>query len=144
MLAAWTVWAGDGWWNLGALFSRGDWSGPAVRWMAVAAVLGVCLLWPMVRLGQLHTTDGRDLSERSIASPRDRRIRQLAFALRDWLALSLVFVVVSWPMWFLGHWQRDQAAWLAAAIASWGLLVGMIVAVGRYTELRAGTGRSLE
>jgi len=133
MLAAWLLWAGDGWYHIRRIFSRGDWAGPAVRWMAVAAMLGVCLLWPVVRLGQLHPLDAQHLPTPLRGIPRDRRIRQLVFAMRDWLGLSLVFMFVCWPLWYLGHWQRDQTAWIAAAIASWGLLIGMIVAVGRWS-----------
>ena len=93
---------------------------PAVRLMIFAAALGMLLLWPALRLSQ------------ALAQVRRRRARPAIYAavLWDWTCLCLVLQVVIWPLYFSASWALSQAIWLDVVLLSWGLIVGLLIAVG--------------
>lgn len=93
---------------------------PAVRLMVFAAALGMLLLWPALRLSQ------------SLTQPRPRRRQGGVYAaiLWDWTCLSLVLQVVIWPLYFSASWGLSQAIWLDVVLLSWGLIVGLLIAIG--------------
>jgi len=85
---------------------------PAVAALLEMTALGVCALWPMVRLSQ--------------AAPSS----PLGSAWADLLVLVVPAQGVIWPMVVQAQWPLSVGAGLAALLASWGALVGSIVAAG--------------
>ena len=93
---------------------------PAARWMVFAAMAGMMLLWPLLRLSQAP------------APAEEGRAAALAArqALKDWLSLNLVFQAVAWPLQLTAGWRLSQTAWLSGAMAAWTLLSAALVAWG--------------
>ncbi len=95
---------------------------PAVRWMLMSAVVGMVLVWPVLRLAW---AEGRHPAARAIS---------------DLVVLVLVFQVVIWPLRMLVDWTTAQAVMINLAIAVWALPIGLWVCLG----LRSGpTGRTV-
>jgi len=80
--------------------------------MITMIALGSTLLWPLVRLSQ--------------ASPD----RPVSATLADMFVLLAPMQIVIWPLPLLTHWPLEIIASLAALLASWTLLIGVIVARG--------------
>jgi hypothetical protein len=87
--------------------------GPAARVMLVAVAVGMIVLWPMTRLSQ--------------ASPRNHPVVS-SFA--DLLVVQAPVQIVVWPLMVLANWPQDIVVGLAAMFATWGVLVGGLVALG--------------
>lgn len=85
---------------------------PAVAALLEMTALGVCALWPMVRLSQ--------------AAPSS----PVGAALVDLFVLVVPAQGALWPMVALAQWPISVGAGLAALLVSWGALVGSIVAAG--------------
>jgi len=90
----------------------------AVRGMVFACALGVMVLWPAFRLSQDMGVGRRGGSG------------GLYRVLLDWWSVVLLLQAVLWPLRMAGGWGVWQTVYLSGAIAGWGLLVGIIVAVG--------------
>lgn len=97
---------------------------PAVRWMIFAAMIGLMVIWPVLRLS--HDTLGSQarVPERAFESVTSGQI------MADWLSMMLVFQAVLWPLRISSNWSLEQCGWLDAAVASWSLLIGAVVAFG--------------
>jgi hypothetical protein len=111
LILAWCLWL-MGVWAL--LFLTIGWSPLAYRWMVFAAIIGLMGLWPAARLAQDHRGPGSRL-----------------IVLVDWICLLLVFQAVLWPMRIVARWSWEQTLLVDAAVASWSLLTGLLIAWGR-------------
>ncbi len=118
LVLAWCLWL-IGVWAL--LLLRLGFEGPALRWMAMAAVIGLMGLWPAARLSQDQGDAGKLHGAKFSGG----------VVLLDWLCLNLVFQAVLWPMRMASGWSWAQALWLDAAVAAWSLLTGVLIAWGR-------------
>ncbi len=94
----------------------------AARVLVFACMIGMSLLWPMLRLSQ-HTAAGR-----TGRGPGAWRL------LLDWFCLVLVLQATIWPLRLVAGWHVSQVAWLVAAIGAWGLLAGAVAAVGQRSR----------
>lgn len=97
---------------------------PAVRWMVYAAMAGMLLVWPVVRLSQ--ATGGRGA---------------LGATLVEWVCLNAVFQSVVWPLQLIAGWGLAQTAWLDGAMLAWSLLIGLLIAWGR--RVNRGAARTV-
>lgn len=88
---------------------------PAVRWLLLAAILGVHLIWPAWRLAQA------------------RPVRPLAQTWLDMLCLALVFQITIWPLRLLVEWTFWQATLINLATCLWLLPVGLCIYLGIRT-----------
>ncbi|MEM1098354.1 MAG: hypothetical protein AAGH92_06145 [Planctomycetota bacterium] len=111
LVLAWCLWL-IGVWSL--LLVTIGWSPLAYRWMTFAAIIGLMGLWPAARLSQDHRGPGA---------------RTIVFV--DWVCMLLVFQAVLWPMQFVAKWSLEQTLTINAAVASWSLLTGLLIAWGR-------------
>lgn len=111
MVLAWCLWL-IGVWTL--LLVTIGWSPLAYRWMVFAAVIGLMGLWPAARLSQDHRGPGA---------------RTIVFV--DWVCMLVVFQAVLWPMRIIARWSLEQTLMVNAAVASWSLLTGLLIAWGR-------------
>lgn len=93
---------------------------PAVQTLFIMVSLGVCALWPMVRLSQLP--------------PRSPATAALA----DLLIVLVPTQGVLWPMIWLSAWPWEIGWGLAALFTSWTALVGALIAVGTAFASRSG------
>lgn len=128
------LWVG---WLLGnlALARTGESTMPAVRWLILAAGLGATLLWPAFRLSSALAPPAPDAT-------LDEQTRPASAVLFDWLCLMLILQIFVWPMRITQAtpWSQDQTAWVLAALGSWSLLFGAVVALGaRSTHGRSRT-----
>ncbi len=121
LVLAWCLWL-IGVWAL--LLVTIGWSPLAYRWMIFAAFIGLMGLWPAARLSQDHRGPGA----RTII-------------LVDWLCMLLVFQAVLWPMRIVARWSLEQTLMVNAAVASWALLTGLLIAWGR--SFGTGTFRTI-
>lgn len=119
LILFWVLWLLGSW---GATFGV-DPQGPVQRWMIFSAVVGLMVLWPVLRLSQ----DGPD-HEGAPAGVLGR-------VLLDWISLNLVMQTVIWPLHMIGGWSFPQTLWLDAALASWSLLTGVFIAAGCRSSL---------
>lgn len=94
---------------------------PAARAMFAMAAIGLCVLWPMVRLSQ--------------AAPS----RPLRAVWLDIASLILPAQAIVWPTKLLTGWSWEVLAGCAAAQASWTVLVGAMIG----TALRGGAARPI-
>ena len=127
-MLGWCLWL-IGSWGLvlahhGLVGAAGAGAGPVHRWMSFMALVGLCAVWPAVRLSQEARNawggpTGGGLPRRDI--------------LADWFTLNLVFQAVLWPMAFVSRWSVPQALLLGGTLAAWSLLAGLITAWGRTT-----------
>lgn len=118
----------------------------AVRWVVFSAVFGLMAVWPALRLSQQLPwrhhggRGGRPHVARSAgalgrhelsASPSMRVLGTLL----DWVCLVSVFQVVVWPLMLVGRWSAQQTLWLDLTVASWSLLTGVLVGLGRVLPM---------
>ncbi len=98
---------------------------PAARLMILIVMLGMCVLWPMLRLSQQH--------------PRGNHVW---FALRDALVLFVPLQAVLWPhiSTVLAHWPIPVVATLTLLSASWLLLLAGVLALAMSSVARSGGG----
>lgn len=82
------------------------------RAMVIVVVVGVCILWPMVRLSQ--------------ASPERPRKSTLI----DLMILLVPIQAVVWPMPLLSGWTWIVTVGIVLMLFGWGLLIGGLVARG--------------
>lgn len=122
LMLAWSLWLLGSW----VISLRLDSTLPAVRWMIFASLFGLMLLWPAFRLSQdcLIEPDNS-----AYATGKSRTILPKHIFL-DWLRLNLIFQSVVWPLQVTARWWVAQTALLDAAVASWTLMVSVIVAWG--------------
>ncbi|MEM7576624.1 MAG: hypothetical protein AAF328_04030 [Planctomycetota bacterium] len=111
LLLGWCLWLIGVW---GLLLVTIGWSPLAYRWMTFAAIIGLMGLWPAARLSQDHRGPGA---------------RTIVFV--DWVCMLLVFQAVLWPMRIVATWSLEQTLMVNAAVASWSLLTGLLIAWGR-------------
>ena len=127
LMLGWCIWLMGTWIVL--YFTMG-WAGQAFRVMVFAGLIGMMGLWPAVRLSQVDRPTG----ERDGESEAGWWAGACRRTLLDWLCLNLVWQAVVWPLRVAGDWGLWQAAWVAAAVAAWSLLTGLIIAWGRGTD----------
>jgi len=98
---------------------------PAARTMLMIVMLGLCVLWPMVRLSQQH--------------PSGSFVR---FLLRDALVLFLPLQAVLWPHVapILAHWPIPVVGHLVLLCAAWVLLLSGMQALALGSINRNGAG----
>ncbi len=94
--------------------------------MPYAVLLGLVVLWPMLRLSQLRPEEQRQSS------------RGPAWVLGEWLCLSLVVQAVVWPLMLNAGWGVVQVLWLDLLFVTWGLVAALVIAVGE----RVATARA--
>ncbi len=94
----------------------------SARLLIVLMAVGLCALWPMVRLSQ--------------ASPRKPALA----AIVDLIALLLPLAAVLWPVTWLGRWDWRVTAGLLAMLSAWGLVMAAVVAMG--TRRASGWSRT--
>ncbi len=99
--------------------------------MPFAAVVGLIILWPMLRLSQWDAP-AASLNPPARAGWRTRRGG--GFILFEWLCLNVVFQAVVWPLMLNARWTIAQTFWLDIAVAGWSLLAALIIAWGRLFE----------
>ena len=124
IVLGWCLWLIGGWGMILAGGGSVPGSGPVHQWMSLMALVGLCAVWPAVRLSE----EARDAWGRPSDAGLSRRV-----ILVDWLALQLVFQAVLWPMAFVGRWSVEQALLLGGTLAAWSLLAGLITAWGRVS-----------
>lgn len=105
----WCLWLLGSW----CVAMRVDAVLPATRLMLFASIIGIMFAWPALRLGQHF--------DRAVVAQQ---------VLWDWLCLNIVFQTVIWPLQVTAGWTLSQALWIDAAIASWSLLTGVVLAAG--------------
>ena len=144
LMLGWCLWLIGTWllmvWRIGFF-------APVHRWMVLAAAVGLLGVWPAVRLSERGLDDESArrvwqdrMRRRNGHAPADRRRRDARrgglwvgtrwAVFTDWLLLNLVFQAVLWPMGFAARWSLEQVLWIDAAVASWSLLTGVVVAWG--------------
>ncbi len=98
---------------------------PAARLMIVIVMVGVCVLWPMLRLSQRHPAGGH-----------------VWFYLRDVIVLFLPLQAVLWPhvSTVLAHWPVAVIATLTLLFAAWLLLLAGVLAMASSSISRAEHG----
>ena len=124
IVLGWCLWLIGGWGMILAGGGSVPGTGPVHQWMSLMALVGLCAVWPAVRLSE----EARDAWGRPSAAGLPRRV-----ILVDWFALQLVFQAVLWPMAFVGRWSVEQALLLGGTLAAWSLLAGLITAWGRVS-----------
>ena len=122
MVLAWCLWLLGAW---AVTLSRGDSSGPSVRWMVLSAMAGMMLLWPAFRLSQDYRVQQGYGSAAHDKGPMP--IGRLFF---DWVSLNFVFQAVIWPLQITAGWRLTQTLLLDGAMASWSLLMALLIAWG--------------
>lgn len=85
---------------------------PAGRMMVELVILGVCVLWPAVRLSQALPLSGG-----------------IAASARDLVVLLVPAQALLWPQVWLARWPPEVVVALAALLLVWGLLVGGVLAM---------------
>jgi hypothetical protein len=128
MVLGWCLWLLGSW---GVLYPT---YGPvwAVRGMILAALIGLMVIWPLVRLSE------SPLQWHDRAAPRWLTTTGV---LVEWLSLIAVFQAVVWPLRVTGDWGLAQTLWLDGAVVSWTLITAAMVALG--VAMPGGAGRSL-
>ena len=111
----WCIWLLANW----VLARPDEATPPAVRWMLLAIVLGLMLLWPAWQLSLAP-----DL--RRPARPIGEQLRVLTQV----LGLLLILQLVLWPLRLTAGWTIEQTLWLGGGLSGWMLLTGLITAWG--------------
>lgn len=134
LLVGWCLWLLGAW---VVLWVVGGWTVPALRSMIFASTVGLLGLWPAVRLSQM-TRRYPAIAPGGMPETGDVTAREWGRAcggtLIDWVCLNLVFQIVLWPLQLAAGWQTVQTIWLAATVAAWSLLTGLLIAWGRGTD----------
>jgi len=120
LLLGWCIWLLGSW-----LVTMPYGPAAAVRWMMLAVMIGLMLLWPMLRLSL----------DQSGRYPRG--MGPLAIAL-DWVGLALIVQAVIWPFIVTARWSLTQALWMNGAVLSWSLLIAALLAWGVGTTRAFG------
>ncbi len=81
------------------------------RLMLLVLVLGVCVLWPMVRLSQATARSGG-----------------MSVVVRDLVVLLVPAQALIWPQVWLSAWSLEVVVALCVLLAVWGVLVGGLLA----------------
>ena len=127
----WCLWLLGTWGVIGMT----GWTGPAPRWMLLSSMLGIMLLWPMIRLSQSARPASEPLAPvRPGPNRRPRAVLAVMLVLQDWLCLNLVIHAVFWPLRLSTRWSIELTLWLVAAAAAWSLLTGLVLAWGRLRD----------
>lgn len=126
MVLLWCLWLLGSW-------AVVRWQAPPMaleRWMLLAAVVGLMVAWPAVRLSQRRLPVGRLGRRPGVVASRLRRQWQLMDLAVEWLCLALVFQAVVWPLSFVAHWGLSQTLWMNAAMLAWSFAAAALVAWG--------------
>ena len=86
---------------------------PAVRWMIFACLVGLTVIWPLLRLSET--------AERAPIGP----------VARDAIELALLWQLAIWPLWLSAEWPLTACLWLNGTLTAWTLLAGAVAAAGR-------------
>lgn len=94
---------------------------PAATRMVLATMLGLCLLWPAIRLAQ---------------RPSERPVRHV---LRDMFVLLVPAQAVIWPhaMGVLAGWSIEVLGAICVAFVAWSLVIGGVIALADTRAVRA-------
>jgi hypothetical protein len=109
-----------------------DSSLPAIRYMIFSAMLGMLLVWPMLRLSQEHPkVYVRKAGKPSIMGDLESGSPMTPGAVfSDWFSLNMLFLCVAWILRMSAGWSVSQTAWMSIAMASWSLIVGALLIFG--------------
>ncbi len=126
LVLGWCLWLLGSW----AVLLPMEGAAWAVRGMIVSGLVGMMLLWPLVRLSESP-------AEGAVQAPRWLLVLGV---LVEWLSLMAVFQAVVWPLRVTGEWGLAQTLWLDGAVASWSLMTAALLAMG--VQSRRSVGRS--
>lgn len=93
--------------------------------MPFAALTGMMVLWPLIRLSTAFETPSVAENGPVVVVPRPS-----THILREWLYLNLLLQAVLWPLMINARWTIPQTLWLTWVFAAWSLLVGLVTAIG--------------
>lgn len=96
--------------------------------MPFAALMGLALIWPVLRLSQ----GGARARKRPFATgsrPPDG-LASAGRILQEWLGLNIVLQAVMWPLMLNAQWTARQTIWIDALLAAWSLLTALLIALG--------------
>jgi xanthosine utilization system XapX-like protein len=163
LVLLWCLWLMGSW----MIISQHDTSFASFRWMMMAIMIGLVILWPMYRLSQAHPEK----------DPEPEPVKKKPFiyfgtfesgypmrpgvVLSDWLCLNLVLQALIWPL-YLGprwgqifaqvqgqeapvdvetRWSVQQTMWMGLDVAAWSLLAGCLIVLG--CRAKSSRGRVL-
>ena len=119
LLLAWCIWLIITW---TATLATESIKVAATVMMPFSALIGLMLIWPMLRLSQ--QSEPPTAADPNARSPATSHYH--GGILREWLQLNLVFQAVIWPLMLNAQWTVEQTAWLDVTIAAWSLLAALI------------------
>ncbi len=165
LVLLWCLWLMGNW----LIISRVDTSFASFRWMMMAIMIGLVVLWPMYRLSQDHPD----------TDPAPEPVRKKPFiyfgtfesaypmrpgvVFTDWLCLNLVLQAILWPLYlgpqwsaiFAGvqgkdpvidvdtRWSVQQTMWMGLDVAAWSLLAGCVIVLGCRARTSKGRGLAM-
>lgn len=100
---------------------------PAAQQTMLMLVLGICVLWPVVRMSQ--------------AKPRGGGVGSCA---RDLVVLLVPAQALIWPQVWLSGWSIGVVVAVSAMLAVWAMLVGGVLALGMGAREGAGGSAGLQ
>lgn len=112
----------------------------AVRGMILAALVGLMVLWPLVRLSEAVIITPADAAAFPDRKPWPTWLVSVGVFV-EWLSLIAVLQAVIWPLRITGDWSLAQALWLDAAVISWSLITAALIALG--LQMNASSSRSV-
>ena len=118
-----------------------DSSMPAIRWMIFSAMLGMLLVWPMLRLSQDHPKAANTPRPTLIGTLEAGTPMTPGAVFSDWLSLNMIFQLVVWIVRLSARWTIAQAGWLSLAMAAWSLIVAALLIIGCRSD--KGSRRTL-
>jgi hypothetical protein len=132
LILLWCLWL-LGSWTVTLVLDPSLASERKVRWMMMASLVGLTLVWPVLRLSQDASGSGAPgsgtpgIQGDSAGSTSGRGAWGV---LRDWVSLNVVFQAVIWPLRLQPQWSLEQALWLDLAVAGWSLVTAGLMALG--------------
>ena len=126
LLLAWCIWLIISW---TATLATETIKIAATVMMPLSALIGLMVMWPMLRLSQQFEPRATAPDTRSRTGPGHQ-----VGIFREWLQLNLVFQAVIWPLMLNAQWTVEQTAWLDVTIAAWSLLAALIVDWGCHSN----------
>jgi hypothetical protein len=92
----------------------------AARDLLTLVAMGVCVLWPMLRLSQSSPSQGSD---------RERPATGARASIRDWWVIVVPAQLIIWPQALFTGWPIAVTAAVAAMVAAWALLTAGMLAL---------------
>lgn len=92
----------------------------AARDLLTLVAMGVCVLWPMLRLSQSSPSQGSD---------RERPASGARASIRDWWVIVVPAQLIIWPQALFTGWPIAVTAAVAAMVGAWALLTAGMLAL---------------